>query len=368
MNNENPFRAPSSSVADVPEIGGLELAGRGHRFGAATIDGFIEMFVVLPCAFAIGIFDFAKLGQGQTIMFNVEIGILTFASFILIQGYFLKKNGQTIGKKIVGIRIVDLDENVPGLWTLLGRRYAPIFIAQIVPIIGPFLGLVDDLFVFKSDRRCIHDHIAKTKVVAFNPRFSSGTWFVMPFVIMFVGAIVIGIAAAIIIHKLHLSPPTLNLPAGSPKPEVVVPQANPVPVETVAQPAPSTLQATPEIQAPVPVTDTSKPQAAEPLKEPGSFPKISQGGLAWMQISNSRKTWADANAYCTNIAIGWRLPTKDELNILYASRAMNGQGWTLSGTWSSTPSGNGSHYNVDLNVGDVYGINDTNKDYVTCVH
>ena len=98
---------------------------------------------------------------------------------------------------------------------------------------------------------------------------------------------------------------------------------------------------------------------------------LSQEGLTWAQISNSRKTWSDANEYCSNTTIngqnGWRLPTKDELNALYASRTLNGQGWMLIGTWSSTPFGSGSHYNVDLNVGDVYWINDTNKDYVTCV-
>lgn len=231
MNNDNPFRAPSASVADIPENGGLELAGRGHRFGAAMIDGLIAMLLGLPIAYAVGIIGMANFMKGQSghsFMMSLEMGVLGFVIFILTQGYFLQKNGQTIGKKIVGIRIVDLDEKNPGIGTLLGRRYAPIFIAQIVPTIGPFLGMIDPMFIFRRDRRCIHDLIASTKVVAHNPRFSSGAWFAIPFLILIGGGILIGIAAVIIIPKTHLA-----LPAGAKQgvtvpQSVVVPQANPV--------------------------------------------------------------------------------------------------------------------------------------------
>jgi tetratricopeptide (TPR) repeat protein len=97
---------------------------------------------------------------------------------------------------------------------------------------------------------------------------------------------------------------------------------------------------------------------------------VSQGGLTWMPVT-FYKTWSEANSYCANTTIrgqtGWRLPTKDELSALYASGAMNGQGWALNGTWSSTPDSTGNHYFVFLNGGGVDSGIDMGNGYVTCV-
>lgn len=99
---------------------------------------------------------------------------------------------------------------------------------------------------------------------------------------------------------------------------------------------------------------------------------VSQGGLTWMPINASAKTWSGANAYCNNTAIngqtGWRLPTKDELSALYNSGAMKDQGWTLFYTWSSTSDSAGSHYSIHLINGDVVVYDDINDNFVTCVH
>jgi len=98
---------------------------------------------------------------------------------------------------------------------------------------------------------------------------------------------------------------------------------------------------------------------------------VSQGGLTWMRIDPKGNAWPEANAYCNNTTIngqtGWRLPTKDELKSLYDSGAMNGQGWTLAYTWSSTPGSAGGHDNVGLHNGGVGANNDTGSNYVTCV-
>jgi hypothetical protein len=68
---------------------------------------------------------------------------------------------------------------------------------------------------------------------------------------------------------------------------------------------------------------------------------------------------------------GWRLPTQPELSALYASGAMNGQGWTLGVTRSSTPYRVGvdtGHYFVVLsNFGIVNWISDSSRWYVSCV-
>ena len=99
---------------------------------------------------------------------------------------------------------------------------------------------------------------------------------------------------------------------------------------------------------------------------------ISQGGLTWMPVTSSRKSWMDANDYCNNTAINgqkdWRLPTKEELFALYTSDAMKDQGWILDFTWSYTLNSNGGHYGVNLNSGRADMGYDTMGDYVTCIH
>lgn len=95
---------------------------------------------------------------------------------------------------------------------------------------------------------------------------------------------------------------------------------------------------------------------------------VVQGGLIWMPATFS-DTWANSNAYCTNTyingQIGWRLPTLAELTALSSSGAMNGQGWILSATWSSTIQ-SGSYCGFNLNGGGT-GCGNAYNFYVTCV-
>ncbi len=98
---------------------------------------------------------------------------------------------------------------------------------------------------------------------------------------------------------------------------------------------------------------------------------VYEGGLTWMPISSATYTQSSANTRCTTTTINgtndWRLPTETELSTLYTSGLMNGQGWTLSFTWSSTPYSAGYHYYVVLYDGYVHANVDTYDGYVTCV-
>lgn len=99
---------------------------------------------------------------------------------------------------------------------------------------------------------------------------------------------------------------------------------------------------------------------------------VVQNPLTWMPVSFSL-TWADANGFCTTSTIngqtGWHLPTEIDLATLFASGAMNAQGWTLGRTWSST-GGSGvvaSHVAVSLVTGVSNDQANENSAYVTCV-
>ncbi len=88
-----------------------------------------------------------------------------YMAFFAMHGYLLSRYGQTIGKRMMGIAIVTLDNRVPAFFPLVAQRYFTQWLAGMVPVIGVLLRLVDILAIFRPDRRCIHDHIAKTKVI-----------------------------------------------------------------------------------------------------------------------------------------------------------------------------------------------------------
>ncbi|QNH17507.1 RDD family protein [Xanthomonas sp. SS] len=171
MNDPNPYQAPEAPLPSAPlALDGAEvLAGRGERFGAALIDGVIALATFLPLAALTGYFgrvmDAARGGEPMPWLTMAGYAVLSFVVFLAVQGYPLAKTGQTWGKKLLWIRIADLEGGQPPLWRLIALRYLPTQLLALVPIIGNFYALVDALFIFRKDKRCLHDLIAGTQVV-----------------------------------------------------------------------------------------------------------------------------------------------------------------------------------------------------------
>ena len=116
--------------------------------------------------FATGIFNQLKQGQRMNIAQTVLFFFLGLTIFLIIHGYLLSKYGQTVGKKIVGTRIVDKGTGkIIPLGKIFILRVLPISIISQIPLIGGLFGLADSLFIFRDDKRCIHDLIAGTIVV-----------------------------------------------------------------------------------------------------------------------------------------------------------------------------------------------------------
>jgi uncharacterized RDD family membrane protein YckC len=165
MSTSNPYAPPKAQVADVVDNVPGTLAGRWQRIGAVLLDGLVGAVWVVPLWFIFGVWDGLTHGHRQPLHITILLAVLNYAFFALVNGYFLKKSGQTIGKKIAGIRIATLDGGIPELWKLLVLRVGLISFVALIPFIGAILCLIDDLFIFKDDRRTVHDLIAGTKVV-----------------------------------------------------------------------------------------------------------------------------------------------------------------------------------------------------------
>ncbi len=92
--------------------------------------------------------------------------LIGFVIFAAVQFKPLGDNGQTWGKRFLGIKIVDATNGTkPAVQHILLKRYLPWQLVSAIPKVGPWLGLINVLFIFSPDRRCLHDRIANTKVI-----------------------------------------------------------------------------------------------------------------------------------------------------------------------------------------------------------
>ncbi len=169
MNDENPYAAPEADVQVDANPSG-ELASRGARFVGAVVDGIAMFAVMVPFLLVTGIWATALEG-GASVGTGITEALAIFAFsvvvFLIINGYPLAKRGQTVGKMVAKTRIVSIkDDKILSLGSVVGLRYIPVWVLSQIPLIGGLFGLVDALFVFRDDRRCIHDLIAGTRVIA----------------------------------------------------------------------------------------------------------------------------------------------------------------------------------------------------------
>ncbi len=165
MDNVNPYQAPSSNPIPDPTLSDdIMLAGRGMRFAGALIDGLVVGGVNFVLLMGLGLVNLGSTAMPS--LGNQAIaGVVGFGVFALIQFYFLLQ-GQTLGKRMLGLRMVDVATNrPPSVGKLLGLRYLPTQVIVAIPVVGALYALVDALFIFGAEQRCLHDLIAGTKVV-----------------------------------------------------------------------------------------------------------------------------------------------------------------------------------------------------------
>jgi uncharacterized RDD family membrane protein YckC len=84
----------------------------------------------------------------------------------------LVQNGQTIGKKALGIRMITSDGGIPSIWRVFFLRWLPFAVLGAglevflkVKGSGTIIHLVDVLLIFQPTRRCLHDLLADTHVI-----------------------------------------------------------------------------------------------------------------------------------------------------------------------------------------------------------
>ena len=146
-----------------------DLAGRGARLGAVIIDALIIFPILFGIAKATGFWDTMLPRLANGIPLSKEEHIMAFlvgqALFLVLNGVFLVKNGQTIGKKIMNIKIVNMERKQVSIINLYTLRYLVFSLVNQIPAVGSLINLVNILFIFGKGRRCLHDRIAGTCVI-----------------------------------------------------------------------------------------------------------------------------------------------------------------------------------------------------------
>lgn len=175
----NPFEAPAYNPDVASEsTDGEVLAGRFTRFAAAMVDGLIMMAISLPIQFGTGYIQRAQLGKAAPLE-QIAMSLLGAFVMLLFSGYFLANRGQSIGKIATGIQIIDASSgSLLSFFRVFVLRYlwsVPLsFLVVLIPgtnddiIVGFIIG-VGVLLIFGSERRCLHDYIAGSRVVMFKP-------------------------------------------------------------------------------------------------------------------------------------------------------------------------------------------------------
>ncbi|MGH9336609.1 MAG: RDD family protein, partial [Vicinamibacteria bacterium] len=121
---DNPYATPRAARAEYqPAASSGVLASRGARLAASLIDGLAAIVILLP-AFASVFF----VESGSSIFASAGMlaagSLLAFLAFAVYQIGMLVREGQTLGKKMMNIRIVDYHGGqVPSAGRLLGMRY-----------------------------------------------------------------------------------------------------------------------------------------------------------------------------------------------------------------------------------------------------
>ncbi|NNC18619.1 RDD family protein [Corallococcus exiguus] len=133
-----------------------ELATCWVRLAANIVDGGA---LLLPSLF-LGVLRCLAL-PGEAVM-KAPVVYVPALLALLVQASLIRGTGASLGKRLVGIRVVRRDGLPAEVWRIVLLRNAlPVALCSYCG----WFGLVDALFIVGEDRRCLHDWVAGTRVV-----------------------------------------------------------------------------------------------------------------------------------------------------------------------------------------------------------
>jgi uncharacterized RDD family membrane protein YckC len=151
-----------------------ELASETTRLLAMMVDG-VLIGAPMTAAAAAGLILGYEVDAGDDKLGAISravmgIGALGTLAVLGVNLRLVSKYGQSIAKRWFGLQVVRSDGSRADVSRIVLLRNALPMLIGAVPLVGSFFQLVDALFIFRKDRRCIHDHMADTIVVRVKQR------------------------------------------------------------------------------------------------------------------------------------------------------------------------------------------------------
>lgn len=165
MQDDNIYNPPEAELEQPTADTEVKQASRISRLVASLIDTFLILLLYIPAIYFTGVLD-TLFSNTSDLSQELLLSVGALLVYLLLNGYLLATDGQTLGKKLVGIRIVDSESgDIADFKQAFMVRYLPVYLASQIPVIGQFLSLADAVRIFLADKRCFHDIFAGTRVV-----------------------------------------------------------------------------------------------------------------------------------------------------------------------------------------------------------
>lgn len=176
----NPYRPPRARlelpmVPPEPPHEPGEPASRWVRYWASMIDGALMFGLVWIVFTTTPALEGVVVDGPDSAPFVIALAFSGLGVFLLLHGFLLATAGQTIGKRLLGTRMVDARTGArPPFMKMFLLRYVILGLLGSTAFVGHLVALVDALFIFRRDRRCLHDLMAGTRVVKVAPQRAVG--------------------------------------------------------------------------------------------------------------------------------------------------------------------------------------------------
>ncbi len=140
--------------------------GFWRRLAAVIIDNILLFIVLLPMRWAmLTLGAGAKLGDRPVQPFDAfwmsfwSFGTaLSWAVELIYSVYFMSQKGATLGKMLMGVKVVTANGGPVSVGRAVGRFFAR-YLSALIFFIGYIMAAFDD------QKRALHDHICNTRVI-----------------------------------------------------------------------------------------------------------------------------------------------------------------------------------------------------------
>ena len=134
------------------------------RFAAVLIDGILLFIVVFPLRWAIAMMGTNRMGATDFAFTSSWLAfwswgtVIAYALEIAYYVYFISQKGATLGKMLVGVKVITPSGGPISVARAFGRYFAR-YLSWLILGIGFIMAAFDD------QKRALHDHICNTRVV-----------------------------------------------------------------------------------------------------------------------------------------------------------------------------------------------------------